>query len=221
MARFVTFRNLPPAAQKRLDLFKTTGHITVMAKANVKEQIVTTSMVLLHSKGFNATSVQDITDAAGVPKGSFYNHFSSKEALGLEVAQRYVDSVATLAAVLNDAALAPRQRLQQYFDSMIAANAVNDFNYGCMLGNFSTELSNQIPAVRDAVRDAFDLGSGQLAQVIAAGQRDGSIGDAVPAAELAGFISDAWQGAVLRAKAAHSSAPLQRFARVALGRLLD
>ena len=65
-----------------------------MAKANVKEQIVTTSLNLLHSKGFNATSVQDITDAAGVPKGSFYNHFSSKEALGLEVLQRYTEGVA-------------------------------------------------------------------------------------------------------------------------------
>jgi hypothetical protein len=81
--------------QKVLDLFKTTGHIVVMAKANVKEQIVTTSLQLLHGKGFNATSVQDITDAAGVPKGSFYNHFSSKEALGLEVLQRYVDGVAS------------------------------------------------------------------------------------------------------------------------------
>jgi TetR/AcrR family transcriptional repressor of nem operon len=192
-----------------------------MAKPNVKEQLVTSSLELLHSKGFNATSVQDITEAAGVPKGSFYNHFASKEALGLEVLQRYIDGVVTLAAVLHDPALSPRQRLQQYFDGMIAGNAANDYHHGCLLGNFSTELSNQIPAMRSAMQAAFDASSAQLTAVIAAGQQDGSIASDLPAAELAGFVNDAWQGAVLRAKAEHSRAPLERFVRVALGRLLS
>ncbi|MBV7538316.1 TetR/AcrR family transcriptional regulator [Duganella sp. sic0402] len=191
-----------------------------MAKANVKEQILTTSANLLHSKGFNATSVQDITDAAGVPKGSFYNHFSSKEALGLEVLQRYVDGVGVLAGVLRDRKLAPLQRLQQYFEGMIAGNAANEYNFGCMLGNFSTELSNQIPAMRSAMRDAFGGSTAALAVVIAEGQQDGSISASLPAEELAGFINDAWQGAVLRAKAEQSRAPLERFARVALNQLL-
>jgi TetR/AcrR family transcriptional repressor of nem operon len=191
-----------------------------MAKANVKEQIVTTSLQLLHSKGFNATSVQDITDAAGVPKGSFYNHFSSKEALGLEVLQRYTDGVGQLAAVLQDRALAPKQRLQQYFAGMIAGNAANEFHFGCMLGNFSTELSNQIPAMRSAMREAYSGSVGMLAEVIAEGQQDGSIRADAPAAELAGFVNDAWQGAVLRAKAEQSSEPLERFVRMVLGRIL-
>jgi TetR/AcrR family transcriptional repressor of nem operon len=191
-----------------------------MAKANVKEQIVTTSLNLLHSKGFNATSVQDITDAAGVPKGSFYNHFSSKEALGLEVLQRYTEGVGQLAAVLRNPALAPKQRLQQYFTAMIAGNAANEFNFGCMLGNFSTELSNQIPAMRGAMREAHSGSAAALAAVIADGQQDGSINADAPAAELAGFVNDAWQGAVLRAKAEQSSEPLERFVRVVLGRIL-
>ncbi|SDH14832.1 MULTISPECIES: TetR/AcrR family transcriptional regulator [unclassified Duganella] len=191
-----------------------------MAKANVKEQILTTSAQLLHSKGFNATSVQDITDAAGVPKGSFYNHFSSKEALGLEVLQRYVEGVGGLAAVLKDRSLSPKQRLQQYYEGMIAGNAANEYHYGCMLGNFSTELSNQIPAMRSAMQGAFDGSTTLLAAVIAEGQQDGSIKADVAAADLAGFVNDAWQGAVLRAKAEQSRAPLERFGRVALGRLL-
>lgn len=192
-----------------------------MAKANHKEQILSTSVNLLHSKGFNATSVQDITDAAGVPKGSFYNHFSSKEALGLEVVQRYVDAVGSLAAVLHDRTLTPLQRLQQYYGRMIAASDSNDYQYGCMLGNFSTELSHQIPAMRASLQTTFDAASALLAAVIAEGQQDGSINAELAAAELAGFINDAWQGAVLRAKAAHSRAPLERFAHIALGRLLQ
>ncbi|MYM73870.1 TetR family transcriptional regulator [Duganella sp. FT134W] len=191
-----------------------------MAKANVKEQLLTTSVTLLHSKGFNATSVQDITDAAGVPKGSFYNHFTSKEALGMEVLQRYLAAVAAIAAVLHERSLAPTVRLQQYFDGMIAANAANDFHSGCLLGNFSTELSNQIPAMRGAMQQAFAAGADSLAAVIAEGQQDGSIGNQMPAADLAAFINDAWQGAVLRAKAEQSRIPLDRFVRLVMSNIL-
>ncbi|NYE64117.1 TetR/AcrR family transcriptional repressor of nem operon [Duganella sp. 1224] len=191
-----------------------------MAKANVKEQILTTSVDLLHSKGFNATSVQDITDAAGVPKGSFYNHFPSKEALGMEVLQRYVAAIGDIAAVLHDRSLAPLARLQQFFERMIAGNAANDYHCGCLLGNFSTELSNQIPAMREAMRQAFAGSSAALEAVIAEGQRDGSIGNRLPAADLAAFLNDAWQGAVLRAKAEQSRAPLDRYTRMVVRSIL-
>jgi TetR/AcrR family transcriptional repressor of nem operon len=56
-----------------------------MAKPNLREEILTAGLATLHGRGFNATSVQDITEAAGVPKGSFYNHFASKEDLGAAV----------------------------------------------------------------------------------------------------------------------------------------
>src|SRR5215468_6021797 len=70
-----------------------TGHINVV-KANVREQLLDTGLQVLHERGFNATSVQDITEAAGVPKGSFYNHFESKEDLGAEVVSRYLEKAA-------------------------------------------------------------------------------------------------------------------------------
>ena len=60
-----------------------------MARLNVREQLLSAGLDTLHRRGFNATSVQDITEAAGVPKGSFYNHFESKEALGAEAVVRY------------------------------------------------------------------------------------------------------------------------------------
>ncbi|MES2163912.1 MAG: TetR family transcriptional regulator C-terminal domain-containing protein [Pseudomonadota bacterium] len=191
-----------------------------MAKPHVKEQIVTAGLNLLHSKGFNATSVQDITDAAAVPKGSFYNHFASKEALGLEVLQRYRAAAAGYLDVLDDASQAPKARLRAYFDLLIGANTATDYNCGCLLGNFSSELSTQIPAMRDALCVAYDEWAAGLSVVIAEGQRDGSIAAPQPALELAHFVIDAWQGAVLHAKASHSRAPLDRFADLVLNRIL-
>ncbi len=60
-----------------------------MPRPNVREKIVDAGLRVLIEKGFNGCGVQDITAAAGVPKGSFYNHFESKEALGAEVVERY------------------------------------------------------------------------------------------------------------------------------------
>ena len=191
-----------------------------MAKPNVKEQIVTAGMTLLHSKGFNATSVQDITEAAGVPKGSFYNHFTSKEALGVEVLQRYTEQAGRIGALLGGSSLPPREWLRGYFGTLVESNIASEFTAGCMLGNFSTELSNQSPAIRQQARQSFASMSGMLEEVIAQGQRDGSIATPQPARELADFTADAWQGAVLRAKAEKDRAPLDRFADMVLNRIL-
>ena len=60
-----------------------------MPRESVKDQIIAAAVEALHSKGFNGTSVQDITDAAKVPKGSFYNHFESKEELAVAALDRY------------------------------------------------------------------------------------------------------------------------------------
>ena len=189
-----------------------------MAKPNVKEQIVTAGMTLLHRKGFNATSVQDITEAAGVPKGSFYNHFTSKEELGVEVLQRYSQQVGQIGAQLAVSSLPPREWLRGYFGKLVESNIASEFTAGCMLGNFSTELSNQSPAIRLQARQSFASMSAMLEDVIAQGQRDGSIATGQPARQLADFTADAWQGAVLRAKAEKDRAPLDRFADMVLNR---
>ncbi len=191
-----------------------------MPKPNVKEQIVTASLNLLHSKGFNATSVQDITEAAGVPKGSFYNHFASKEELGVEVLQRYTEHAGQIGTLLGESSLPPLQWLRGYFGQLVDSNVATDFSAGCMLGNFSTELSNQSPAIRRQAQQSFGSLSAMLEQVIAQGQRDGSIASTRPAGELANFAADAWQGAVLRAKAEKNRAPLDRFVDMLLTHIL-
>jgi TetR/AcrR family transcriptional repressor of nem operon len=191
-----------------------------MPKPNVKEQIVTASLNLLHSKGFNATSVQDITGAAGVPKGSFYNHFASKDELGVEVLQRYTEQAGRIGALLGESSLPPRQWLRDYFVQLVDANVAADFSAGCMLGNFSTELSNQSPAIRRQAQLSFADLTAMLEQVIAQGQRDGDIAGTRPAAELANFAADAWQGAVLRSKAEKNRAPLDRFVDMLLTHIL-
>ena len=70
-----------------------------MTRLNVREQILSAGLSTLRRKGFNATSVEDITEAADVPKGSFYNHFESKEALGAAAVLKYREESESLKAL--------------------------------------------------------------------------------------------------------------------------
>ncbi|WP_296002405.1 TetR/AcrR family transcriptional regulator [Rugamonas sp.] len=192
-----------------------------MPKPNVREQIVSTSLALLHSRGFNATSVQDITEAAGVPKGSFYNHFASKEALGLEVLERYAQLGVDSRAVLADVAVPPLERLRRYFEWLVNIGVDSNFSCGCLLGNFGTELSGQSTVIRQQVDLAFQEWSEVLAAVIAEAQQQGSVASDVPAYELAAFIVNAWEGAALRSKASLERSPLDGFMNVTLRKVLS
>ena len=82
-----------------------------MGRPSAREGIVQAGLKCLVEKGFNAVGVQDITDTAGVPKGSFYDHFVSKEALGVEmIALRRANQ--TRREIVTDPSVPPLQRLR-------------------------------------------------------------------------------------------------------------
>jgi TetR/AcrR family transcriptional regulator, transcriptional repressor for nem operon len=196
-----------------------TGHITVV-KVNVREQLLDTGLRVLHERGFNATSVQDITEAAGVPKGSFYNHFESKEDLGAEVVSRYLESSNKTQAVLRDPKLSPYARLRKYFEGLVQVAEKKEFCGGCLLGNFAAELSEQSEMIRARVSKEFSTWSAMIANVIAEAQTEGKISKDLPASTLAAFVLNGWEGALVRARVDKSKAPLEQFVKVTFAKTL-
>jgi len=174
----------------------------------------------LHRRGFNATSVQDITDAAGAPKGSFYNHFESKEALAAEAVRRYREKGRVRLSILQDAKLPPLRRLRKYFESLNQAVIESGFSAGCLLGNFGAELSTQSSLVRGQVREAFAGWCAAIAVVIAEAQKDGAISATFSPKALAEFAVHAWEGAMVRAKVEKGRAPLDLFLKVTFSKIL-
>ncbi|KAF0097549.1 MAG: TetR family transcriptional regulator [Rhodospirillaceae bacterium] len=189
-------------------------------KTNVRERLLAAAFETLHRDGFNATGVQDITDAAKVPKGSFYNHFASKDALGVEVVAEYVAKGAERRRALVDGSGAPLTRLKAYFKSLNQLGPASGFSRGCLLGNFSAELSSQSPDIRQALVDAFANWTKDIARVITEAQESGDVGRELPAATLAAFLLNAWEGAVLRSRVDRSAAPLDAFMKVAFNKIL-
>src|ERR1700744_4070530 len=117
-----------------------------MTRPNTREQILEAGLKCLVEKGFNAVGVQDITDAAGVPKGSFYNHFESKEAMGVEALARYAETQGM--AELADERVPPLTRLRAHFDRLADQARERDYARGCLLGNFAAEVADHSELLR-------------------------------------------------------------------------
>src|SRR5216684_1080691 len=111
---------------------------------DVRERLLEAGVATFHQRGFNGCSVQDITEAAGVPKGSFYNHFESKEALGAAALEHFwQEGAGDRLQILSEPGRAPRDRLRAYFEQAAADMAAIDYTCGCLVGNLAAELSDQ------------------------------------------------------------------------------
>jgi TetR/AcrR family transcriptional regulator, transcriptional repressor for nem operon len=190
-----------------------------MTRPSNREDIVQAGLKCLIEKGFNAVGVQDITDAAGVPKGSFYNHFESKEALGVEIVERY-GANQTRREILTDPAVPPLKRLRRHFDRISALFVDSHFTRNCILGGFSAELANQSETIRESLRKLYGQWTKDIEVTIAEAQAKGEIAGKTKASDLAAFLLDAYEGALLRARVERSRKPFDRFIKFAFSELL-
>jgi TetR/AcrR family transcriptional repressor of nem operon len=174
----------------------------------------------VHHAGFSATSVADIAEAAGAPKGSFYNHFKSKEDFGLAILDHYFEEVrGALAETLHAGGKPALARIRKYFVRLRNYVGQEDFARGCLIGNISAEVASVGEATRARLSRLISEWTASLARCIEDGQRDGSIRKDVGADALASMLLDAWQGALLRAKVERLPAALDNFLDVLLPNL--
>ena len=191
-----------------------------MSRPNVREKLVQAGLDQFHRAGFNGSSVEDITELAGVPKGSFYNHFKGKEDLAAEVVERYVEQYATLLATLRDTAVPPVKRLKRYFTAMSEGFLEAGHKKGCLLGNFSSEMADHSEPVRLRLQAAFDNWVKVIANVVKEAQEAGEVDTKVKPEQLAGVLLSAFEGALLRARAANDPKALKEFIGVGFSRLV-
>jgi TetR/AcrR family transcriptional regulator, transcriptional repressor for nem operon len=195
-----------------------TGYIKYMPQVNVKEKIVKHAEVIFRQQGFDGTSVQDITDAAGVPKGSFYNHFDSKQSLAVEVLHRY-----SLATDIEDLVKPgdPLDRLRAHFLKQVERTEQTGLAYGCLLGTFSAGATTAGAKVRAEAQDAFAAWTAAVAAVIAEAQTLGEVSSKQSPQDLATYLIDAFEGAVLRIKVTNDPDILPHFLDITFSVLLS
>ena len=184
-------------------------------KPGVRENLLQTGMRMMHAEGYTASGIQSIVEAAKIPKGSFYNHFASKEAFGAEVADAYFDrGLGKLREFLCNPEVAPLKRLEAYFDDRIEALRNGKLTRGCLLGNLTAEVADHSTLIRGRLAEHLGGWSSFFEDCIAEAQKQGTISNRLPAALLGRFLLNSWEGALLRMRAERSDAPLLEFKKV-------
>jgi TetR/AcrR family transcriptional repressor of nem operon len=188
-----------------------------LARTNTRNAILEIGMKLFIERGFNACSVQDITEAAGVPKGSFYNHFKSKEALAAEILTEYGKGT-TDRSILTNPEVPALTRLKKHFA------ALNEYfsrcNDGCLVGKFMAEVSDDTPQIRARLLSVLNVWGEQISSAIAQGQEQGSIRKDLKADVLAAFLIDSYEGAILRTRVEKSPRALKSFVKVVFSSIM-
>ena len=184
-----------------------------LSTQDVRGRLLEAGVQTFSRSGFNGCSVQDITDAAGVPKGSFYNHFESKEALGAAALEYYwaeggaCDQLKTL----NQPGMAARARLRTYFEQATDELARRGYTCGCLVGNLAAEQSDQSPLIAAQLSAVFADWTRRVGDCIGEAQAAGEIQTDTDPQLLATFVLNAWEGAVLRARIEKGERPLRQF----------
>ncbi len=192
-----------------------------MPKPSHREKILTEGLRVVHERGFAGASVRDIVQAAGVPQGSFTNHFASKEAFGLEVLDLYfARGCELMRETLRNDALPPLQRLGAYIDATKDRLNKNGMRSGCLYGNFTAEASDHSEILRQRLVEIFAEVQASVAYCLRAAKEAGELSPSLDCDEIAAFIVSSLQGANLLAKAARSPVPVERFKQILFSTVL-
>ncbi len=189
-----------------------------MGRASKREEIAEAAFRQFHTRGFNATGINDIAKAAGVPKGSFYNHFSSKEESALEALKRYADTLRFDMLTAQDRP--PLERLRAHFEFLSGDTVDNGFVRGCLVGNFGAEIADHNEEIRAAAKRGFDEWAARLRRVLTEAQEAGDLDGSLDVEVTALFILSAWEGTLIAARVDKSEAPVDAFFRTVFGGIL-
>jgi len=186
-----------------------------MSKETTKTALLEAGRRVFLERGYNHAGLELILQAAGVPKGSFYHYFDSKEDFGLQVLNRFAEGHnAVLDRYLREPGFSPLQRLRRLTEAMCERLESLQCRNGCMVGNLSLEMAEHSEAFRSRLDAICGAWVGRYADCLKEAQEAGEIPAGLDARDLAEFWLNSWQGAVLRAKTVRSTAPLRTFLKV-------
>lgn len=172
-------------------------------------------------KGYHAVGLQEILSEAGVPKGSFYHYFKSKEDYGVTVIETYAGGhVRRAQELLADSGRSPRERLLTFFQNCREQFSASGCRRGCLIAKLGMELSDLSSSMRVALKRGSDRCKAQFAQCIREGQENGEFNNSHDAEALAEFLHNAWEGTILRMQINQDLKPVDNFITLVFERLL-
>ncbi len=168
-----------------------------------KEKIEERRLALLHKgcelmlqQGFGGTGVSQVAGETGMPKGSFFNYFDSKEDYVIQMLEQYTEAaLMEMQKTLRNEKWSPLNRLKKYYRNNVTTfTRTLQYKGGCLLNILSLELSDNNDAISDKLKTCYERLTEELAHCIRQAQQSGEIGSHHRPKVLATFIDNSWRG---------------------------
>jgi TetR/AcrR family transcriptional regulator, transcriptional repressor for nem operon len=192
-----------------------------MAPQGTRDHLLQVGLRQIHAMGYSSTGVNEILEDAKIPKGSFYHHFASKEDFAKEVLALYVRGEGERAEkILRGGRAAPLKRLRRYFEELIEVYGPRAAISGCMVGNLTLEMADHSEAIQSLLHQSFSAWQAAIAEILQEAIDGGELARSSKPQEMASFLLNSYEGALLRSKADRSSKPLEIFLHFSFNVLL-
>ncbi len=169
--------------------------------SGTKEHIIEIASRLMHLRGFNHTSVDEVLRESGVGKGNFYYYFKSKEELGYAIIEnnlkRFSDRVLSNAFEnAND----PLTQIDDFLDIILDLHRQRNCLGGCPMGNMAMEMSDIHEGFRKRFQEIFESWRERVAEALLRARESGRLTDNIDPTRLAQFIIAGVEGGILLTK---------------------
>ena len=184
-------------------------------RIDTRNALVWCGTELLTERGFQITGIDEVLKRVGVPKGSFYHYFKSKDHFGHAVIDNYEAYYAKkMDRIFGDSSQSPLQRLVNF-----TANAKNgmvkfDFKRGCLIGNLGQELAALDTQFRERLEGVLVSWEKRVAECLSESIDIGELAPGQDPQALSRFFWVGWEGAILRSKLMRSLEPIDQFTSI-------
>jgi TetR/AcrR family transcriptional regulator, transcriptional repressor for nem operon len=176
--------------------------------SSTKQRLLEAGMAMLLERGYNDLGIQALLERTGIPRGSFYHHFESKEDFALQVIDLYMTEVHQgLDLCLGDQDCPPLGRVRKFFE-LSREKYQREGYLGCLLGGVGQELSGVNEVFRSKIEWCFTVIAERIAGCLQEAQRRGEIPATADPEEMADLLLNCWEGAALRSRLRRDPAPL-------------
>jgi len=173
-----------------------------------REKILEAARSLFNTKGFGATTINDLVDASGLQKGSIYFHFPGKDALGLAVLEEARNSFMDFLAdsLTGDS---PCLCLENFFRNVMEKHLATGFVGGCIFGNTALEMGDSDMRYAEIIDQLFDQWIGMIERFVVAAQEKGELRADIPGNALARIIVAVIEGGIMMSRVKKDEVPLR------------
>lgn len=190
-------------------------------RTDIRSALVWCGTELLTERGFQITGIDEVLKRVGVPKGSFYHYFKSKDGFGHAVIDNYEAYYAKkMDRIFGDVSQSPLQRLVNFTVNAKNGMVKFDFKRGCLIGNLGQELAALDTQFRERLESVLVSWEKRVADCLSEAMEAGELAQGQDAQALSRFFWVGWEGAILRSKLMRSLEPIDQFTTIFFGSVL-